>query len=99
MGWKGDGGLPGESEGETQAERLYGLDWLRCFAILSIVAIHASDEIFRRHAWFPRMNMEALFFYAFNTILRFGTLTFFMMTAFLMESRLRRTSKRPEARW
>jgi surface polysaccharide O-acyltransferase-like enzyme len=79
--------------------RLYGLDWLRFFAILAIVSIHCSDEVLRRHGWFPSINGEAMFYYAFNTVLRFGTLTFFMMSGFLMESRLQRDGKRPEARW
>ncbi len=92
--------MQNDASNTTQGEnRLYGLDWLRFFAILAIVSIHSSDEVFRRHNWFPTMNAEAKFYFSFSAALRFGTLTFFMMSGFLMETRLLRAGKRPEARW
>lgn len=83
---------------DTKA-RLPGFDVLRCLAILAVVSIHAGDVALRKNSYFPTPTPEAAFYYALSACLRFCVPAFLMMSAFLLESRRRKTGEEPAARW
>ena len=65
--------------------RLYGLDWLRFWAILAVVGIHTSDVALRRNHAASAQTVEIISYYAFSACLRFCVPVFLMMAAYLTE--------------
>ena len=83
----------------TNSERIPGFDWLRFWAILAVIAIHASDAALKRGQYFPVLTVEGRFWYAFSSCLRFCVPAFLMMSAYLGEARMQKTGDRPALRW
>lgn len=79
--------------------RLNGFDWLRCYAIVAVVAIHVTDIALRKNDYFPTPTLEGAFYYGLSACLRFCVPVFFMMSAFLLETRPESSGRGLSAGW
>ena len=86
--------------GNATNERIAGFDWLRGWAILAVVVIHADDGVLHRnHYYFPTMTPEGAFYFALSACARFCVPGFLMISGFLAERRMAQTGESPAGRW